>query len=447
MSATVDIPTAVAEIGLSRLRPHPKNPRHDVDGTLVASIREQGVLQPIVIAPPIGSDVANVIIDGHRRVAGAKAAGLASVPFTLREDLDTPAKQLAAMLVANGDRKDLSVREEAEAFQQLLDYGMSVTKAAKATGRKPAEVKQLAAVSKLPDKVLVKAHAGQVSFEDAAALAEFVGTEHYARLEKYVGDPGNFNFHVKNAQQAIERGKVLDAVRAYAADAGWTEDTGFAAPGLLRVRGYDVSAVADIPAALDPLKGPHILWVRPTSYPGDSPSWSVCTPSSATDEDDEPEDADAAAQRTQWDLEREARKQREADLATARAVRRTWLLARLDRLVVKPTERIPLLRLMLIDLFDVCDLSDVDEARLAGLPLTYNDDGEDDVPDQNALEAWVATANENHIWKALLVLQFRVSEERFHSDRAHATEIRLGQVLGYQPSDVELALITPEVKP
>lgn len=191
----------------------------------------------------------------------------------------------------------------------------------------------------------------------------------------------------------------------------------------------------------------HVILYLPRSmdtWQGDM--WSVCGLPSTDAEYDDPEPGDGTpAPRSQWDIDRDARKQREDDLATARAVRRTWLLARLERLVVKPAERLPLLRLMLIDLFDVCELSDVDEARLAGLPLITDEDGVKDVRDQAALEAWVAAANENHIWKALLVLQFRVAEERFHSDREHATEIRLARVFGYQPSDVELALITPEV--
>ena len=442
-TTTIDPPTAVAEIALTRLRPHPKNPRHDVDDTLVASIREQGVLLPIVIAPPIGSDAAHVIIDGHRRVAGAKAAGLDQVPFTLREDLDTPAKQLAAMLVANGDRVDLTVREEAEAFQQLLDYGMSVTKAAKATGRKASQVKQLAAVAALPDKVLAKAHSGQVSLDDAAALAEFVGTDHYADLEKYIGDPGNFAWALRRARERVEKAQVREAVHAYAVEHGWPVVTERTEYGAVLLRSWDVTTVAAVPSALGQWPDEVVLYL-----PDSGDMWMVCgLPGGDVDDDSDDDDADenpdAAARREQWERDQQEREQRRADLDTAAAVRQDWINGRVQNLLASSFDHTKVLHLVVDDLLQNTDWTD-ESLRLAGYPLGADEKGYD--LDIAVLLQWASGLNQNQLWKVLLVLLFDLGRVGGHWEDAHKPSIRVAMALGYEPSDVERALITPEVK-
>jgi ParB family chromosome partitioning protein len=86
------------------LKPNPLNPRGDVDASglddLAASIHAQGVLQPLLITPD------GVVVAGHRRLAGARMAGLEQVPVVVR-DLD-PVQQQEIMLVENLQRQDLS---------------------------------------------------------------------------------------------------------------------------------------------------------------------------------------------------------------------------------------------------------------------------------------------------------------------------------------------------
>lgn len=90
----------------AQLRPHPSNPRGPVSDSdpgiaeLAASIREVGLLQPIVITPE------NVVIAGHRRLVAAHLAGVQTVPVIVRNV--TPFEQLACMLIENLLRADLT---------------------------------------------------------------------------------------------------------------------------------------------------------------------------------------------------------------------------------------------------------------------------------------------------------------------------------------------------
>ncbi|WP_394770364.1 ParB N-terminal domain-containing protein, partial [Klebsiella pneumoniae] len=72
---------------------------------------------------------------GHRRAAAAKRAGLKTLPCVVRDDLDTEAKQIEAMLVENLQRSDLDPIEEGDAYQSLLDLNIPYKEIAETTGR------------------------------------------------------------------------------------------------------------------------------------------------------------------------------------------------------------------------------------------------------------------------------------------------------------------------
>ena len=129
--------TAFQELQRAQLAPHPKNVRRDVGNVvdLANSISAQGIMQPLVVAPALAAD-GYTIIAGHRRFAAAQLANLQALPCVIREDLDTEPKQLEAMLVENTQRADLTVVEEAAAYQSLLEFeGYTIKSVAKATGR------------------------------------------------------------------------------------------------------------------------------------------------------------------------------------------------------------------------------------------------------------------------------------------------------------------------
>lgn len=120
---------------VARLRPHGLNPRgrvSDADAEdLVQSVREQGVIEPLVVAPD--GDGTATILCGERRWVAARLAGLTDVPVVVRE-VTKPAEALAVMLAENLARRDLSPLQEARAFKRLLDLGLSQHEIARRCG-------------------------------------------------------------------------------------------------------------------------------------------------------------------------------------------------------------------------------------------------------------------------------------------------------------------------
>ena len=113
-------PSAAAEVALSELEPNPYQPRLTIDperlAELAASIRASGIVQPILVRR---RGERYQIIAGERRWRAAEAAGLASVPVSVREVPDEQLLELA--LVENVQRQELSPLEEAQAFQRLQE--------------------------------------------------------------------------------------------------------------------------------------------------------------------------------------------------------------------------------------------------------------------------------------------------------------------------------------
>ncbi len=113
--------TGLMEVPVNAVAPNPKQPRtrfdDDTIAALAASIREVGILQPLVVRR--AGDGRYELIAGERRLRAAKAAGLASVPIVLRDSED--ADLLREALIENIHREDLNPIEQAEAFRALLE--------------------------------------------------------------------------------------------------------------------------------------------------------------------------------------------------------------------------------------------------------------------------------------------------------------------------------------
>jgi ParB family chromosome partitioning protein len=116
-----EVPAGLVEVPVNAVTPNPKQPRSRFDdetlAALAASIREVGILQPIVVRR--ADDGRYELIAGERRLRAAKVAGLATVPVVLRESHDEDL--LREALIENIHREDLNPVEQAEAFRQLLE--------------------------------------------------------------------------------------------------------------------------------------------------------------------------------------------------------------------------------------------------------------------------------------------------------------------------------------
>lgn len=125
-------------IRVEALYPHPKNPRRSVGDVteLADSIRRDGIMQNLTAVRggegvPAGGEGYTVII-GHRRLAAAKEAGLTELPVKVVEMDET--KQLSTMIAENMQRTDLTVTEQAEGIQMMLDLGESAESVSEMTG-------------------------------------------------------------------------------------------------------------------------------------------------------------------------------------------------------------------------------------------------------------------------------------------------------------------------
>lgn len=170
MSTFIDVP-------VDRITPHDRNVRRDLGdlGELAACIKNMGVLQPLVVAPDPGTEdqgsLGYVLVAGHRRHAAAVKAGLAKVPCIVRDDLDSPAKVISAMLTENLQRTDLTVMEEADAYQQLELLGVKEAAIAKTTGRSRKTVHERLLLASLPSDRREQYETGKLSLDGAVACA------------------------------------------------------------------------------------------------------------------------------------------------------------------------------------------------------------------------------------------------------------------------------------
>lgn len=210
---------------LTALRPHPKNVRQTAVASddMVASVKTQGLLQPLVVAPNPTLEGDYTIIAGHRRLDALKRAGRDDAPVIVRTDLDTEEKQVAAMLQENLHRQDLTAVEEADAFAQLsLFEGWDVKRIARETGVAQTRVRSRIKLTHLSEATLASLHDGQVTLERAQALAEFAGSPEEELLEKHLtATATNWDFYLARAKKTRDRRKALSAEQKAHEEAGF----------------------------------------------------------------------------------------------------------------------------------------------------------------------------------------------------------------------------------
>jgi len=164
--------TQLVVIDPNELLDHPDNIRKGKPevGDLVESIREVGVLEPLLVVP--AEDDRLMVVAGHRRKAAAIAAGLDTVECLIRFDLASKAAAIGGMLVENDQRHDLTDAERAGAYQTLLDLGEEAGRIGRLGGISAEEVERAAALtSKKKAHGIALKH--DLSIEDSLILADF----------------------------------------------------------------------------------------------------------------------------------------------------------------------------------------------------------------------------------------------------------------------------------
>ena len=171
-------------VATASLRPNPRNPRHSFnDGDLAdlaASIREKGILQPIIVRRTREGDGTFEIIAGERRWRAARMAELAEVPVAIVEATDKEALELA--IIENVQRADLNAIDEARGYARLSeDFGYTQTELARVIGKSRSHVANAVRLLKLPAPISEMVVTGALTAGHARALLAFDNPEPIAR--------------------------------------------------------------------------------------------------------------------------------------------------------------------------------------------------------------------------------------------------------------------------
>ena len=161
------------KVPIEFLKANPRNPRRafsdDELNELSASIKQHGVIQPIVVRPVKGAQDRYEIIAGERRWRASQRAGLHEVPIVTADVNDSDALEIA--IIENVQRSDLNAMEEAQGYHALAaDFKRSQDDIAKIVGKSRSHVANMMRLTKLPDSVQAYILEGKLSAGHARAL-------------------------------------------------------------------------------------------------------------------------------------------------------------------------------------------------------------------------------------------------------------------------------------
>lgn len=203
-------------LSVMRLHPHPKNPRKDLGDLteLTDSIKKNGIMQNLTVIPGyydedafINDEKEYTVIIGHRRLEAAKAAGLTEVPCRIYENLPEN-DQIATMLEENMQRNDLTVYEQAQSFQLMLDLGETVDTLSEKTGFAKSTIYHRLNIAKL-DQETLKAREEEEGFQlTLNDLIELEKIEDIKVRDKILKDARSSNDIRFRAQQAAKEERV-----------------------------------------------------------------------------------------------------------------------------------------------------------------------------------------------------------------------------------------------
>ncbi len=181
---------SLRNLPLSKIIPNPNQPRKYFDeqafSELVSSVKEHGLVQPIVVRM-IGSLYELVV--GERRWRAAKEAGLKTIPAIVRNTSDVEALEIA--LIENVQRQDLNPLEEAAAYYHLIeDFGFTQEQLAERVGKQRSTIANIIRLLKLPEAVKSFVAEGKISVGHSKALLSLPGEEARVRLAERIVKEG-----------------------------------------------------------------------------------------------------------------------------------------------------------------------------------------------------------------------------------------------------------------
>ena len=191
-----------AELALEEVRPNPSQPRMKFDDQtieeLAQSIRETGIVQPIIVAP---EDDHYMIIVGERRWRAARKAGLRKVPALIKNI--PKEKQLEVSLIENIHREELNALEIAQAYQRLIDdHGYAQHELADKVGKDRSSVTNYIRLLKLPQEIQDRLVDGDISMGHARSMLALEDAATQLYCCRQVIDKG---LSVRNTEALVNR--------------------------------------------------------------------------------------------------------------------------------------------------------------------------------------------------------------------------------------------------
>lgn len=222
----------IQNINVEYLEKHPQNPRKDLGDLteLADSIRARGILQNLTVVPWFSSitgqpydngsmDGYYRVVIGHRRLAAAKLAGLTEVPCVV-SDMGMQ-EQVATMLLENMQRSDLTLLEQAQGFQTMMEWGQSVEQVAEKTGFSPSTVRRRVKLLELDPEGFEKSLERGGTLQDYAELDQVEDPDQKNEVLQSIGT-SNFAWALKTAlgAQAADRrrAEIIAALDTFATE-------------------------------------------------------------------------------------------------------------------------------------------------------------------------------------------------------------------------------------
>ena len=222
--------TKIENINMHSIYSHPDNPRKNLGdiSELTESIKKNGVMQNLTVMEGHWDESNNwcedgfTLLIGHRRCAAAKMAGIETMPCRIVKSM-TKKEQVAIMLEENMQRNDLTIWEQAQGFQMMLDLGETEDTIAEKTGFSRTTVKHRLNIAKLDSDLLNEKNgdeAFQLSLTDLYALEQLEDIELRNKILKEASSSKELLWRTKQANQEIKRTKRAEDIIRLLEDAG-----------------------------------------------------------------------------------------------------------------------------------------------------------------------------------------------------------------------------------
>ncbi len=199
----------IIDIDVEHIHPHPDNPRKDLGdiSELVESIRKNGIMQNLTVIPQDEDWNEFTVIIGHRRLAASKEAGVRMVPCRIVEGM-TMKEQVGTMLEENMQRNDLTIWEQAQGFQMMMDLGETEESIAEKTGFSRTTIRHRLNIAKLNQDTLKKKEQDecfQLTLKDLYELEKVSDIDTRNRILKEARDSRDLIWRAQNAASEEKR--------------------------------------------------------------------------------------------------------------------------------------------------------------------------------------------------------------------------------------------------